>query len=160
MKRKIFIFYLIFSILFLNSYVVLANDNGGIVYKINIYINDKYEGQKTQTLYESYDTPSSYDFGEFEKNKSSAKVNNKTALLMYHSSNFEVFDKTTWQYPVAGDDIVVNLYYKVEEESESEPTYGTVTLNISDGKNPIEGYSVTFNGHKGPQRYNRCWNFG
>ena len=151
MKRKIFIFYLIFSILFLNSYVVLANDNGGIVYKINIYINDKYEDQKTQILYESYDTPNSYDFGEFEKNKSNAKVNNKTALLMYHSSNFEVFDKTTWQYPVAGDDIVVNLYYKVEEEPESEPTYGTVTLNISDGKNPIEGYSVTFNGHKGPK---------
>lgn len=151
MKRKVFIFCLILCVLFLNSYTAFANDKSeGIVYNINIYVNGDLKKTHTQTLYEEGETPNSYNYGEFVKDKSNATINGKSALLLYHDSNFEVFNRSTLQYPVAGDETIVNLYYQVEEEEEPEELiYGTATLNISDGSSPIEGYSVTFNGKKG-----------
>ena len=150
MKSKLFMFCLVICILFSTSYTAFANDKSeGIVYNINIYINGDLQKTHTQTLYEEWETPNSYNYGEFVKDKSNATINGKSALLFYHDSNFEVFNRSTFQYPVAGDEIIVNLYYQVEEEEPEELIYGTAILNISDGSSPIEGYSITFNGKKG-----------
>lgn len=150
MKSKLFMFCLVICILFSTSYTAFANDKSeGIVYNINIYINGDLKKTHTQTLYEEWETPDSYNYGEFVKDKSNATINGKSALLFYYDSNFEVFNRSTFQYPVAGDEIIVNLYYQVEEEEPEELIYGTATLNISDGSSPIEGYSITFNGKKG-----------
>lgn len=153
MKNKLFMFCLIICILFSTSYTAFANDKSeGIVYNINIYKNDKLFAEETRDVVEGESIQLYDDCGEFIKG--TVTINGKKGVFFWFSGDTHFTILTAnYSYPTAGDNVEVNLYYKDESEPEPEPepTYGTVTLNISDGRNPVEGYSVTFTGKKNHQ---------
>lgn len=152
MKRKIFTFCLILCVLLLNPCTAFANDDG-LSYHINIYQNDKFFADETRDVVEGESIQLYDDCGEFIKG--TVTINGKKGVFFWFSGDTHFTPLTAnYSYPTAGDNVEVNLYYKIEEsepEPEPEPTYGTITLNISDGHNPVEGYSVTFTGKKNHQ---------
>lgn len=153
MKNKLFMFCLIICILFSTSYTAFANDKSeGIVCNINIYKNDELFAEETRDVVEGESIQLYDDCGEFIKGI--VTINGKKGVFFWFSGDTHFTPLTAnYSYPTAGDNVEVNLYYKDESEPEPEPepTYGTVTLNISDGHDPVEGYSVTFTGKKNHQ---------
>ena len=149
MKRKVFIFCLMLCVLFLNSYTAFASE-GEFAYTINIYINDSFYSSESRAVVEGESIELYDDCGEFVKG--TATINGKNARFLCFDGYFSIYT-ANWSCPTAEDTTIVNLYYKNEQEPEPEPepVYGTVTLNITDGSGPVEGYSVTFTGTKNHQ---------
>lgn len=122
---------------------------------INIYVNNKFKGSDHTDSEEFMELeygslPFGYMYGDIygEYQSGSATVNGQTATYFcFDGENASIFGPG-FSNLVPGDEVVVNLYYKNEEEEE-EVVYGTISLNISDGKKPVSGYEITINGKKG-----------
>ncbi|MBQ8929823.1 MAG: hypothetical protein IJ052_05450 [Oscillospiraceae bacterium] len=123
---------------------------------VNVYVNGTYE--RSYALDESYcDIELRYgqidlaDLGYGDPTKAAVTVDGtRPDYTFAFGSTVNFFSLSDPELVRDGSHVEANVYYTVavEELPEPEITYGTVQLNISDGRNPVAGYDVTITGKK------------
>ena len=162
MKKKVSVILMALIMVFTMIPAAVFADESQIRVDVNIFVNDKLKA--TDTVYHEDAGIYELEYGSFPFGwlygdaygtyvKGTAKMNGGAAYYFcFDGENASIFG-ASFNSPMAGDVIELNLYYSAPEE-EAPVVYGKAVLRVSDGKKPVEGAEAVFTGKKGAEVIN------
>ena len=156
-KKRIKVLLMTLVLIFTMIPASVFADESQIRVDVNIFVNEKLKA--TDTVYHEDAGIYELEYGSFPFGwlygdaygtyvSGSAKMNGSAAYYFcFDGENASIFG-SSFNSPMPGDVIELNLYYSAAEE-EAPVVYGSAVLRVSDGRNPVEGAEAVFTGRKG-----------
>lgn len=147
---------LLFTLSPFNAYAI---EDSTISATVNIYVNNELvitDSISTEEIFElEYGSvPIGYLYGDTYGTLQTGEVyfNDVAGYCFINDpENLSIFS-ASFTTPSPEDVITINLYYINDNSEVEEPEYGNVLLEVSDGKDPVSNYEITFFGKKGAEK--------